>query len=134
MDVIEIGLAASALNLVNDTSSLQSPFIAPTLQNNWVDFGYTYATAGYMKDTSGYVHLKGSIKGGDFTEGTVIFNLPEGYRPEEDMVFTLNTRDVAGDAFFASAIVIRTNGNVEVGLNVLNGRVNLNTIIFFAKV
>ena len=51
-----------------------------SLQNGWSNYGQGFPPAGYWKDASGSVHLRGLIKGGDTTGGTVIFDLPEGYR------------------------------------------------------
>jgi hypothetical protein len=53
-------------------------WIAATLGNGWVNVG-GYATAGYMKDPLGFVHLKGVI--GTGASGTTAFTLPAGYRP-----------------------------------------------------
>jgi len=54
-----------------------------SFSNGWVNFGAAHATAAYMKDTDGRVHLKGLVKSGTATSGTPIFNLPVGYRPAE---------------------------------------------------
>lgn len=53
-------------------------WIAPSLENSWTNYGADHETAGYMKDSMGFVHLKGLVKNG--TSG-VIFTLPVGYRP-----------------------------------------------------
>lgn len=58
-------------------------WITPTLTNSWVNFGGSYENAGYMKDSLGFVHLKGLVKSGVASQS--IFTLPVGYRP-------LNTR------------------------------------------
>jgi hypothetical protein len=55
-----------------------SGWIAPTLQNGWVDFGTGFATAGYRK-IGNQVMLRGVIKGGTTTINTVLFTLPAGY-------------------------------------------------------
>ena len=57
----------------------QEAWVAPTLLNSWVNYGGTASTVGYMKDSMGFVHLKGLVKTG--SPGTVVFNLPAGYRP-----------------------------------------------------
>jgi hypothetical protein len=51
-----------------------------SIQNGWSNYGQGFPPAGYWKDSSGMVHIRGMIKGGDATGGTVIFDLPEEYR------------------------------------------------------
>lgn len=52
-------------------------WIAPTLQNSWVNYDSNHAQAGYMKDSEGFVHLRGLIKSGSTGN---IFVLPAGFR------------------------------------------------------
>jgi len=65
-------------------------WIAPTLQNGWVNFGNsdpsagTFDSAGYCKDSIGFVFLKGLLRAGT---GTTIFILPVGYRPSLRKIF-----------------------------------------------
>lgn len=65
-------------------------YIAPTLLNSWVNYGGTLATAGYLKDAHGFVHITGVIKSGTTTAGTVLFTLPVGYRPAKQEMFLAN--------------------------------------------
>ena len=44
-------------------------FTNATLENNWVDYGNTYAPASYSKTGSGMVHLRGLVKDGDTCVG-----------------------------------------------------------------
>lgn len=62
-------------------SKTQEGWIAPTLQNSWVNFGGTVPPAGYYKDEFGQVRLRGFIKDGTATAATLLFTLPVGYRP-----------------------------------------------------
>lgn len=59
----------------------QEAWITPTMLNGWVNSGSPNATLQYMKDTLGFVHIKGAIRNG--TGGTVMV-LPVGYRPSEN--------------------------------------------------
>ena len=60
-------------------------------QVNAEDFeGHTFNPAGFFKDTQGMVHLRGWIKNGTRAKRTVMFKLPEGYRPEYATVLTIN--------------------------------------------
>lgn len=56
-----------------------SSWIAPALINSWANVGGANATAGYLKDPFGFVHLKGRV--GTGVSGTVAFVLPAGFRP-----------------------------------------------------
>jgi hypothetical protein len=46
----------------------------------WVNYEAGYEAAGYYKDPFGRVHIAGVVKNG--VSGSVIFNLPAGYRPK----------------------------------------------------
>lgn len=55
---------------------------APTLLNNWANFGAGWQPAGYLKDADGFVHLRGVITNAVGTlAGTNMFVLAAGYRP-----------------------------------------------------
>lgn len=78
----------------------------PTLLNSWTNYGSTYRSAGYWKDIQGQVHLVGMVAGGTPGSGSVVFTLPEGYRPSKDEIFVS-----VGNAAFAE-IIVRSSGNV----------------------
>ena len=69
---------------VNAIVTTNPAYTAPTLGNGWVNYGGSFDTAGYMKDMSGTVFLKGLIKNG--TINTVAFTLPAGYRPSRRII------------------------------------------------
>jgi len=48
-----------------------------------------YGDAGYYKDESGIVRLKGLIKSG--TIGQTAFTLPIGYRPDTTLIFSVSS-------------------------------------------
>jgi competence protein ComGC len=54
-----------------------------TLQNGWVSYGGGYATPQYAKGSDNIVRLKGLIKSGTTTNGTVVATLPAGFRPKD---------------------------------------------------
>jgi len=83
-------------------------WITPTLLNSWVDYGGTYAGVGYQK-VGRVVYMKGLVTGG--AAGTVIFNLPAGYRPSSQMLMltAVNATPPAG------RIDVYTNGNLLAG-------------------
>jgi hypothetical protein len=51
------------------------------LQNGWVNYGGGYAPAEYSIDALNVVRLRGLIKSGTTTSGTVLLNVPAGFRP-----------------------------------------------------
>ncbi len=85
----------------------EEDWIAPTLLNNWVNFGPGWATAGYRKSANGDVHVRLMVKDG--TLGTSVFTLPAGYRPDA-------TRVLAGTANGGTAARwdIDTDGSVTI--------------------
>lgn len=100
--------------LVADLAAKQSTtpgtWSAAALQNSWIDFGGAYGGAAYMKDNEGVVHLRGLIKDGTTTAGTLLFTLPVGYRPPAmEMII------VVTDGAFC-ALNIASNGQVSLAL------------------
>jgi hypothetical protein len=59
----------------NKANIAQEDWITPTLVNGWAN-----TSARYYKDNFGIVRLKGSVANGTTTGGTILFNLPAGYR------------------------------------------------------
>jgi Tfp pilus assembly protein PilE len=95
-----------------------------TLQNNWVYYGSSYNTPEFTKTSSGRVFLKGLVKSGTETTGTVIATLPEGYRPDETLVFpAMSSSSTAG------RIDVLSNGNVIIYYG-SNGWISLDNISF----
>lgn len=82
-------------------------WIAPTLQNSWVNYGSGYIDAGYRKRVDGVVELRGLVKNGSGIP-TVVFTLPSGYRPSGLINFPV----VSASAF--GAIAIDSSGNVTI--------------------
>ena len=70
-----------------ESNGAPEPWIAAILLNGWVDFLQGFAPAGYYKDATGIVHLRGLIKSGVTDPGTQLFVLPAGYRPFEGRRF-----------------------------------------------
>lgn len=106
----------------------QQGWQAPTLLNSWVNYGSTYATAGYMKDSLGFVHLKGAIKSGTTTAGTVIFTLPAGYRPAQDNYYP----GVSTTAGSAGSFQIKSSGDVTT-IVVNSGFFSFGQLVFKAE-
>jgi len=78
-----------------------------SLQNGWINYGSaTHSTAQYIKAADGLVTVKGLIKNGTTTNGTVIATLPAGYRPKERAI----VHCVANGAY--GRIDIQANGDI----------------------
>lgn len=58
-----------------------------TLQNGWTNFGSPFADAKYYRDPFGIVRVVGLITGGTTTSGTVLFTLPENFRPADQYMY-----------------------------------------------
>ena len=114
--------AAVARVGLGDTS-----WIVPTLLNSWVSYGAPYDTEGYRKDGQGFVHLKGLIKNGTATAGTVLFTLPTGYRPANTALFDTQSNGTTG------RVDVANNGNVTIQAGT-NAWISLNGITFYGDV
>ena len=89
----------------------QEDWITPTLVNGWANFHPAYEPFQYVKDTLGFVHLRGTL-----TSGTAahICTLPIGYIPSKIHLF------------FTSRV---TTAAVRYGFVNTNGTVNFGTIV-----
>lgn len=81
-----------------------------TFLNGWQDYndGNVVTSASFVLTTEGYVELFGMIKGGTITDGTVVAQLPAGYRPlnpENAITYSSHTQKFA-------VWSINPNGNV----------------------
>lgn len=54
---------------------------ALTLQNGWTNFGVPWAPIRCRRLPTGHLFIEGTIAPGTTTNGTVLFNLPSGFRP-----------------------------------------------------
>ena len=103
----------------------QEAWITPTLLNSWVVETSPAGIVGYMKDTLGFVHIKGRIENG--TIGQNAFQLPIGYRPNQQLMF------VGVDGLNqVSRIDIMTTGSVNIATG-NNIRISLDGITFKAE-
>jgi hypothetical protein len=77
-----------------------------TLQNGWqVQTGFTPA---FYKDPFGVVRIRGRVING--TNETAVFTLPEGYRPQVNLIFAIPRPAPTGGIF--SQAWLFTNGEV----------------------
>jgi hypothetical protein len=95
-----------------------------SLQNSWAYYGTPYNTAQFTKTSSCRVFLKGLIKSGTATSGTVIGNLPAGFRPLSRLVF-----QVATSSNTAGRIDVAANGDIAIMAG-SNAWISLDTVSF----
>lgn len=81
------------------------------LQNGWVAYGSPYNLPGYRITMDGLVYVTGVIKSGTTGSGTLLFTLPEGYRPSATKIFVLAKAGGTGNW----EVEIGANGQVIVG-------------------
>lgn len=102
-----------------------------TLQNGWKEESST-KTPKYYKDDLGIVRFTGSIYSGTTTNGTVLFTLPEGFRPSTNFAVTTMTWSNTSD--YASILLdIWSNGNVAISFINSKQVINLSDISFRAE-
>ena len=73
-----------------------------------------YSSPAFMKDTMGFIHLRGLLTTTNASAGTTVFTLPEGYRPESKKIFGTIGNDAGG--YVAPRIDIDVDGTVDVNL------------------
>ena len=114
-------------------NSKQNAIVSPTLQtatlqNGWVDQGSPYATVGYYRTVEGMINLQGVIKSGTITDGTILFTLPEGFRPTTSKIVRAMANN--GTTINIVYINISTDGKVAIGANGANTWLSLEGISF----
>ncbi|WP_139489748.1 hypothetical protein [Brevibacillus dissolubilis] len=88
------------INLAQYARKQQHNWLTPTLLNGWQNSN-SDTPVGFLRDEFGFVRLKGCIMNGLMKDGTTIFRLPEGYRPEETQRF---------------GVTCGSKGNLQVGV------------------
>ena len=81
-----------------------------TLQNSWIAFGTPYAAPQYQLDLNGRVWLRGVIKSGVLTDGTVLMTLP--YAPSFELLTFAPAN--SGSAYSPVRLDVTTGGNVVI--------------------
>jgi hypothetical protein len=119
----------SALKNAGFARKEQNPWLKAVLSNAWVANG---DGAHYMRDEFGFIHLRGQVASGTSTAWTVVFTLPEGYRPKEN--FYQLVRGYTGTTEVTAFIRIDADGGVKItsGNGTLTS-LDLSGIVFKAK-
>lgn len=96
--------------LAGPVGDADTGWIDMVLGNGWTNYGSTWETGQYRK-TNGIVYLKGLIKPGTTTVGTVITTLPAGFRPVDDA--HIDVGHSTGTAAVCRLNIMR-NGDVKI--------------------
>lgn len=84
-----------------------------------------YGDVQFSKSVDGTVYFRGTARGGNTTYETVIFTLPEGYRPEKQLYLT-----ALNNSYGIAIIAVRPNGDVVIKSNVDSHWLNFDNINF----
>ena len=106
------------------TSELETSWKTANLTEGW-KHNSAYGNVQYSKTSDGMVFIRGTCNGGNTNAESVIFNLPEGYRPRVG-IFKTGLNNSYGLAILA----IYPSGNVVVKSNVDSKWLNLDNITF----
>ena len=115
--------AAGALSNLGGAASAQASWTAVTYKNSWADFGGGFYGVAYMKDTIGFVHLRGIMKSG--TLASAAFTLPAGYQPTSTISQIVGSNSAAG--FYS----INTSGDFLPSAGSSNTSFSCDGIIFW---
>lgn len=72
-----------------------------TYQNSWSDFGASFETGSYKISLDGTVSLSGVLSAGTTTDATLLFTLPLGFRPSDNVLCLTGTEN--GDCLISIA-------------------------------
>jgi hypothetical protein len=102
------------------SSIAQESWTGLSFASYWQDYDNSadYEDGAYMKDSMGFIHVRGLIETTSTLAGTTIATLPVGYRPTKHCVFTQYSADNAVRVDVESTGVIKastgfTDGNNE---------------------
>ncbi|MBE0334986.1 hypothetical protein [Paenibacillus sp. 23TSA30-6] len=120
--------------LENKKAEKDAPvWITPTLLNGWTAVvGLAAYSAGYYKDGSGVVHMRGWLTGGATAQTIAVFRLPPGYRPIQRSLFLCYDSSNAGTNLKTSALVVNLDGTVAVDA-ISGANISLYQISFLAE-
>jgi hypothetical protein len=80
-DGVDVAIAAAQANIVAlQALPVDTGWTVATLLNSWVAFGAPTTPPQYRR-RDGITYVAGNMKTGTIASGTILFNLPAGYRP-----------------------------------------------------
>ena len=110
--------------VIVSTNEIETSWKTATLTEGWQHHS-KFGNVQYYKTSDGMVFIRGTCKDGNTKPESVIFNLPEGYRPRAGIFKTgLN------NSYGLAVIAVYPSGNVVVKGNVDSQWLNLDNITF----
>jgi hypothetical protein len=137
-DTVTLKVAAknsSGTSSYSQAAATMPAWNACNIGGGWTNYLNTYATAGFTETSTGIVHMKGLIKNGSTSVGTVLCTLPPGFRPNAKLIFltsTNGTTNGVGEGAPAR-IDVATNGDVILDYGANTSWINLDMIRFVAS-
>jgi hypothetical protein len=124
-----LSAAPAALNAPLTISLLASttarePLATATLVNGWTNQGGGFGPTGFCRDPLNVVRLAGVARAGTTAPGTVLFNLPAGYRPGTDLLVPAATEQGVAQ------IVIAATGDVKLVGGTVGAYISFDGITF----
>lgn len=110
--------------IIVSTNEVETSWKTATLTEGWKHYA-NFGNVQYSKTSDGMVFIRGTCKDGNTKPESVIFNLPEGYRPR-DGIFKTGLNNSYGLAIIA----VYPSGNVVVKGNVDSQWLNLDNVTF----
>lgn len=110
--------------VIVSTNEVETSWKMANLTEGWKHYS-NFGNVQYSKTSDGMVFIRGTCKDGNTKPESVIFNLPEGYRPR-DGIFKTGLNNSYGLAIIA----VYPSGNVVVKGNVDSKWLNLDNVTF----
>jgi hypothetical protein len=119
------GTTASYSGAVAVGSITQDAWTAVTPSSGWTTLG-GYGALQCRKDREGYVHIRGSLTGGTFADGTTIATLAVGFRPLTAIPVPVTAAQGTGAS---PQCVIGTGGTMVIFGITSNASLHINCVI-----
>lgn len=121
--VQDVQKASSRLSVVESKKAEgDSPsWISPTLLNGWRNYDTFRQAAGYYKDSTGRVHVFAYLRDGISSQGSTVFVLPPGFRPQKTLEVLAPSVTTTGTPTASTMVLNGTNGAVTCNVGVANG-------------
>lgn len=92
----------------------------PVYVNGWRSYaggGNDYAPVYFYRDIGGRVYLDGLAdkNGGNFVAAETIFTLPDGYRPDRNLIFVVESAGNGGASIGTCQVRVDKTGVVKIG-------------------
>lgn len=126
----QVGSSGALFN-INNIVNVNTPVTTnvSSFLNSWT----SYVTPKYSKGANGMVSLRGTFTRSGAVTGSIMTNLPSGYRPTQNMVFTVYLDD--SGVLKQCAILIDSSGNITMDASNISGstttRVSIDGINFY---